>query len=128
MLNPGTALARVLVDELARGGVTEAVIAPGSRSAPLAIALADHPQIRLHVRIDERSAAFLGLGLAKASGKPVPIVCTSGTAAANFHPAVLEASHSHVGLVVLTSDRPPELRRTGANQTVDRGPTVSLSD
>ncbi|HET9118497.1 MAG TPA: 2-succinyl-5-enolpyruvyl-6-hydroxy-3-cyclohexene-1-carboxylic-acid synthase, partial [Pseudonocardiaceae bacterium] len=120
MLNPGTALARVLVDELARGGVTEAVIAPGSRSAPLAIAFAEHPRIRLHVRIDERSAAFLGLGLAKASGNPVPIVCTSGTAAANFHPAVLEASHSQVGLVVLTSDRPPELRGTGANQTVDQ--------
>lgn len=120
MLNPGTALARVLVDELARGGVTEAVIAPGSRSAPLAIAFAEHPGIRLHVRIDERSAAFLGLGLAKASGNPVPIVCTSGTAAANFHPAVLEASHAQVGLVVLTSDRPPELRGTGANQTVDQ--------
>jgi 2-succinyl-5-enolpyruvyl-6-hydroxy-3-cyclohexene-1-carboxylate synthase len=120
MLNPGTAMARVLVDELARGGVTEAVIAPGSRSAPLAVAFAEHPRIRLHVRIDERSAAFLGLGLAKASGNPVPIVCTSGTAAANFHPAVLEASHSQVGLVVLTSDRPPELRGTGANQTMDQ--------
>jgi 2-succinyl-5-enolpyruvyl-6-hydroxy-3-cyclohexene-1-carboxylate synthase len=120
MLNPGTALARVLVDELARGGVTEAVIAPGSRSAPLAIAFAEHPRIRLHVRIDERAVAFLGLGLAKASGKPVPIVCTSGTAAANFHPAVLEAAHAHVGLVVLTSDRPPELRGTGANQTMDQ--------
>lgn len=120
MLNPGTAMARVLVDELARGGVTEAVIAPGSRSAPLAIAFAEHPRIRLHVRIDERSAAFLGLGLAKASGNPVPIVCTSGTAAANFYPAVLEASHSQVGLVVLTSDRPPELRGTGANQTMDQ--------
>ena len=120
MLNPATALARVIVDELARCGVTEAVIAPGSRSAPLAIAFAEHSRIRLHVRIDERSAAFLGLGLAKVSGNPVPIVCTSGTAAANFHPAVLEASHAHVGLVVLTSDRPPELRGTGANQTMDQ--------
>jgi 2-succinyl-5-enolpyruvyl-6-hydroxy-3-cyclohexene-1-carboxylate synthase len=108
------------VDELARGGVTEAVIAPGSRSAPLAIAFAEHPGIRLHVRIDERSAAFLALGLVKTSGIPVPVVCTSGTAAANFHPAVLEAFHSKVGLVVLTSDRPPELRGTGANQTTDQ--------
>ena len=120
MLNPATALARVLVDELARGGVTEAVIAPGSRSAPLAIAFAEHPQIRVHVRIDERTAGFLGLGLAKASGNPVPIVCTSGTAAANFHPAVLEASHSQAALVVITADRPPELRGTGANQTIDQ--------
>lgn len=120
MLNPGMALARVLVDELARGGVREAVTAPGSRSAPLAIAFAEHPRIRLHVRIDERSAAFSGLGLAKASGTPVPIACTSGTAAANFHPAVLEASHAQVGLVVLTADRPPELRGTGANQTMDQ--------
>ncbi|HET9256754.1 MAG TPA: 2-succinyl-5-enolpyruvyl-6-hydroxy-3-cyclohexene-1-carboxylic-acid synthase [Pseudonocardiaceae bacterium] len=120
MLNPSTALARVIVDELARGGVREAVIAPGSRSAPLAIAFAGHPGIRAHVRIDERSAAFLGLGLAKMSGIPVPIVCTSGTAAANFHPAVLEASHAHVPLMVLTADRPPELRGTGANQTVDQ--------
>jgi len=120
MLNPGTALARVVVDELARGGVVEAVIAPGSRSAPLAIAFAEHPGIRLHVRIDERSAAFLGLGLAKASGTPVPIVCTSGTAAGNCHPAVLEATHSQVGLVGLTAGRPPELRGTGANHTVDQ--------
>lgn len=120
MLNPGTAQARVLVDELARGGVTEAVIAPGSRSAPLAIAFAEHPGIRLHVRIDERCAAFVALGLAKVSGNAVPVVCTSGTAAANFHPAVLEALHSRVALVVLTADRPPELRATGANQTVDQ--------
>jgi 2-succinyl-5-enolpyruvyl-6-hydroxy-3-cyclohexene-1-carboxylate synthase len=120
LLNPATALARVLVDELARGGVTEAVIAPGSRSAPLAIAFAKHPAIRLHVRIDERSAAFLALGLAKASGTPVPVVCTSGTAAANLHPAVLEAAHSKVSLVALTADRPPELRGIGANQTIDQ--------
>ena len=119
-MNPSTALARVLVDELVRCGVTEAVIAPGSRSAPLALAFLGEPRIRLHVRIDERSASFLALGLAKASGRCVPVVCTSGTAAAAFHPAVLEADASHVGLLVLTADRPPELRGTGANQTIDQ--------
>ena len=122
-MNPSTALARVLVDELVRSGVREAVLAPGSRSAPLAFALhaADESgRLRLHVRIDERSAAFLALGLAKASGLPVPVVTTSGTATANLHPAVLEASHAGVPLLVLTADRPPELRGTGANQTVDQ--------
>lgn len=122
-MNPSTALARVLVDELIRAGVREAVLSPGSRSAPLAFALHDADRagrLRLHVRIDERSAAFLALGLTKASGRPVPVVTTSGTATANLHPAVLEASHSGVPLVVLTADRPPELRGTGANQTVDQ--------
>ena len=122
-MNPSTALARVLVDELVRGGVREAVLSPGSRSAPLAFALHDADRagrLRLHVRIDERSAAFLALGLAKASGRPVPVVTTSGTATANLHPAVLEASHAEVPLLLLTADRPPELRGTGANQTVDQ--------
>jgi len=120
-VNPSTALATVLVDELVRGGVREAVLSPGSRSAPLAFALhaADAAgRLRLHVRIDERSAGFLALGLAKASGRPVPVVTTSGTATANLHPAVLEASEAGVPLVLLTADRPPELRATGANQTV----------
>jgi 2-succinyl-5-enolpyruvyl-6-hydroxy-3-cyclohexene-1-carboxylate synthase len=122
-VNPSTALARVLVDELVRNGVTDAVLSPGSRSAPLAFALhaADQAgRLRLHVRIDERSAAFLALGLAKESGRPVPVVTTSGTAAANLHPAVLEASHAGVPLLILTADRPPELRGSGANQTVDQ--------
>ncbi len=118
-MNPSTALARTLVDELVRNGVTDAVLSPGSRSAPLAFALHASP-LRLHVRIDERSAAFLALGLAKASGRPVPVITTSGTATANLHPAVLEASHAGVPLLVLTADRPPELRGTGANQTVDQ--------
>ena len=122
-MNPSTALARVLVDELIRGGVTEAVLSPGSRSAPLAFALhrADaEGRLRLHVRIDERTAGFLALGLAKASGRPVPVVTTSGTAAVNLHPAVVEASHSGVPLLALTADRPPELRGVGANQTIDQ--------
>jgi 2-succinyl-5-enolpyruvyl-6-hydroxy-3-cyclohexene-1-carboxylate synthase len=122
-VNPATALSTVFVDELQRCGMTDAVLAPGSRSAPLALALHEAAQtgrVRLHVRIDERSAAFLALGLAKRSGRPVPIVCTSGTAAANFHPAVIEAHEARVPLIVLTADRPPELRDTGANQTIDQ--------
>ncbi|WP_030453608.1 2-succinyl-5-enolpyruvyl-6-hydroxy-3-cyclohexene-1-carboxylic-acid synthase [Herbidospora cretacea] len=119
-MNPATALATVLVDELAWCGVTEAVVAPGSRSAPLALALHDDPRIRLHVRTDERSAGFLALGLARRSEKPVAVVTTSGTAAANLHPAVIEASEAGVPLLLLTADRPPELRGTGANQTIDQ--------
>jgi 2-succinyl-5-enolpyruvyl-6-hydroxy-3-cyclohexene-1-carboxylate synthase len=124
-VNPSTALATVLVDELARCGLAEAVVAPGSRNAPLAIALWEHAErsagrLRLHVRIDERSAAFLALGLAKVSRRPVAVVCTSGTAAAHFHAAVLEADEAGVPLLVLTADRPPELRGTGANQTIDQ--------
>ncbi|HWN31283.1 MAG TPA: 2-succinyl-5-enolpyruvyl-6-hydroxy-3-cyclohexene-1-carboxylic-acid synthase [Pseudonocardia sp.] len=120
-MNPSTAQAEVLVDELVRGGVTDAVLCPGSRNAPLSFALhrADTAgRIRLHVRIDERGAAFLALGLALRSGRAVPVVCTSGTAAANLHPAVLEASHAGVPLLALTADRPPELIGTGANQTI----------
>ena len=122
-MNPATAFAATLVDELARCGLAEAVLAPGSRSAPLAMALWERSGaggLRLHVRIDERSASFLALGLAKASGRPVALVCTSGTAAAHFHAAVIEASEAGVPLLVLTADRPPELRGTGANQTIDQ--------
>ena len=124
-MNPATALATVLVDELSRCGLAEAVVAPGSRNAPLSMALWEQAarsagRLRLHVRIDERSAAFLALGLAKLSRRPVAVVCTSGTAAAHFHAAVIEADEAGVPLLVLTADRPPELRGTGANQTVDQ--------
>jgi 2-succinyl-5-enolpyruvyl-6-hydroxy-3-cyclohexene-1-carboxylate synthase len=121
-VNPSTAFATVLVDELVRHGVRHTVLCPGSRSAPLAFALhaaAEQGRLELHVRTDERSAGFVALGLA-AGGVPVPVVTTSGTAVANLHPAVLEASHAGVPLLVLTADRPPELRGTGANQTTEQ--------
>lgn len=114
------------MDELVRCGLTDIVVAPGSRSAPLAMAAhaahAAHAdrRLRLHVRIDERSAGYVGLGLSKASGRPAAVICTSGTATANLHPAVVEASQAGVPLLVLTADRPPELRHTGANQTIDQ--------
>ncbi|MGD9986480.1 2-succinyl-5-enolpyruvyl-6-hydroxy-3-cyclohexene-1-carboxylic-acid synthase [Pseudonocardia sp.] len=120
-MNPSTAQARAIVDELIRCGVVDAVLCPGSRNAPLAFALhlADaQGRLRLHVRIDERTAGFLALGLAQRSGRPVPVCTTSGTAVANLHPAVLEASYAGVPLVALTADRPPELVGTGASQTV----------
>ncbi|MGH9227001.1 MAG: 2-succinyl-5-enolpyruvyl-6-hydroxy-3-cyclohexene-1-carboxylic-acid synthase, partial [Acidimicrobiales bacterium] len=116
----GTAMARTLVDEWARAGVTDAVLAPGSRSTPLALALAAEERMRLSVFLDERSASFFALGTAKASGLPVVLLCTSGTAAANFHPAVLEAWHARTPLIVCTADRPPELRDTGAGQAIDQ--------
>ncbi len=122
-MNPSTAAARVIIDEFVRSGVNDVVLAPGSRSAPLAIEVARAAQrgdLTLHVRIDERSAGFLALGLAKRGGAPVPVITTSGTAVANLLPAVTEAFHSNVPLVVLSADRPAELRQTGANQTIDQ--------
>ena len=122
-MNPSTALAWVVVDELVRNGVTDVVTSPGSRSAPLAMAAADadaNGLLTLHVRIDERAAAFTALGMAKATGVPAAVITTSGTAAANLHPAVAEADHGGVPLLVLTADRPAELRGVGANQTLDQ--------
>ncbi len=120
-MNRSTLLARLVVDELLRCGVIDAVLSPGSRNAPLSFALhaADLAgRLRLHVRIDERTAAFLALGLALRSGRPVPVATTSGTAVANLHPAVLEASHAGVPLLALTADRPADAIGTGANQTI----------
>jgi len=121
--NASTALATTLLDELCRHGVRDLVLAPGSRSAPLAFAAhaaSTTSGLRLHTRIDERSAGFLALGIAKTSRRPVAVVTTSGTATANLHPAVLEAAHAGVPLLVLTADRPARLRGTGANQTTDQ--------
>jgi len=121
--NASTAMATVLIDEMIRCGVREIVLAPGSRSAALAFAAhaaAGEGRVRLHVRIDERSAGFLALGMAKTSHRPVPVITTSGTALANLHPAVLEASHAGIALVVVSADRPAGLRGTNANQTTDQ--------
>src|ERR1700722_6856466 len=110
----------VLIDELVFGGVTHMCMTPGSRSTPIAIAAARHPGITLHVHVDERASAFFALGIAQASGAPVATFCTSGTAAANHSPAVVEAFMARVPLIVLTADRPPELQGVGANQTIDQ--------
>ncbi|MCZ7557193.1 MAG: 2-succinyl-5-enolpyruvyl-6-hydroxy-3-cyclohexene-1-carboxylic-acid synthase [Bacteroidia bacterium] len=118
--NINTFWARVLVEELARSGVRDVVISPGSRSTPLVLAFAAHPDIEDHSVIDERSAAFHALGIAKASRRPVALLCTSGTAAANYLPALCEADAAHVPLIVCTADRPTELRHSGAPQTMDQ--------
>ena len=122
-MNPSTTGARVLLDELVRLGLREIVLCPGSRSAPLAFAAHDldaSGRARLHVRVDERSAAFLALGLAKETGRAAAVITTSGTAVANLHPAVLEAHHGAVPMLLLTADRPPELHGVGANQATDQ--------
>jgi 2-succinyl-5-enolpyruvyl-6-hydroxy-3-cyclohexene-1-carboxylate synthase len=118
--NANIALASAFVEELARGGLGLAVISPGSRSTPLALALWRQPEIEVQVIVDERSAGFFALGAAQASREPVALLCTSGTALVNYHPAVIEADESGIPLVVLSADRPPELRGIGAGQTIDQ--------
>src|SRR5215470_14735109 len=127
MVNPSTTQARIVVDELIRGGVRDVVLCPGSRNAPLAFALSDADRagrIRLHVRIDERTAGYLAIGLAcGAEGTrraPVCVAMTSGTAVANLGPAVVEANYARVPLIVLSANRPYELLGTGANQTFEQ--------
>ena len=115
-----TAAARAFVDGLARAGVRHACVTPGSRSTPLTVALAEQSAIRPWLHLDERASAFFALGLARADGAPVALVCTSGTAAVNFHPAAVEADLSRVPLVLCTADRPPRLRNVGAPQTIDQ--------
>src|SRR5215218_5834050 len=111
---------QAFVDELYRCGMRHAVTSPGSRNAPLSLTLAAQEGVEAVSVIDERSAGFVALGMAKASGRPVAVTCTSGTAAANLHPAVVEAHEARVPLIVLTADRPPELREVGAGQAIDQ--------
>ena len=122
-MNASTSTARAIVDELVRGGVTDAVLASGSRSAALALALAAaerQKHLSLHVRLDERSAGYLALGLAKVQRRPVAVITTSGTAAVNLHPAVVEASYAGIPLIAITADRPAALQGVGANQTIEQ--------
>ncbi|VTT88107.1 2-succinyl-5-enolpyruvyl-6-hydroxy-3-cyclohexene-1-carboxylic-acid synthase [Halorubrum sp. DM2] len=112
--------ATALVDELVAAGVDAVVASPGSRSTPLTVAAAGHDELRVFSQLDERSAAYFALGRARRTGRVTPLICTSGTAAANYHPAVMEASNARVPLLALTADRPPELRDSGANQTADQ--------
>jgi 2-succinyl-5-enolpyruvyl-6-hydroxy-3-cyclohexene-1-carboxylate synthase len=118
--NRNTALCSALVEELARCGVEHVCISPGSRSAPLALAFWNEPGIRVWSHVDERCGGFFALGIAQRSGRPAAVLTTSGTAGANLHPAVAEADEARVPLIVITADRPPELRGRGAGQTVDQ--------
>ena len=116
---PAQDLARAVIDSLAPH-VTDVVLCPGSRNSPLSLELLARQDLRVHVRIDERSASFLALSLARTQARPVAVVMTSGTAVANCLPAVAEAAHAHIPLIVLSADRPAHLVGTGASQTIDR--------
>jgi 2-succinyl-5-enolpyruvyl-6-hydroxy-3-cyclohexene-1-carboxylate synthase len=115
-----TSYTAAFVAELVRSGVTNVVVSPGSRSTPMAMVMAEHPELTIHLHVDERSAAFFALGIARASRRPVAILCTSGTAAANYFPAIAEANLSRIPLIVITADRPHELRNVGAPQAIDQ--------
>ena len=122
---------RAIVEELVHGGLTDACISPGSRSTPLTLAFAAHPEVRVHVLIDERVSAFYALGLAKAQQRPVALVCTSGSAGAHYHPAFVEATYANLPLIALTADRPQSLMHCGSGQTIEQkgmfGPHVRES-
>ena len=118
--NRNTLWADIFVKELINQGLQAVCVAAGSRSTPLTLAFASSKEIQIYSHIDERSAAYFALGMARAGGKPVALVCTSGTAAANFYPAVIEANYSEVPLIVLSADRPHELRDSGSNQSIDQ--------
>ena len=126
-MSPQAGLCATLVDEWVRHGTTHAVVAPGSRSTPLALALAARREVALHVVLDERSAAFVALGIGRATGRPAVLLCTSGTAAVGFHAAVVEAGLSGVPLLVCTADRPPELHRVGAPQAIEQAGLFGVS-
>lgn len=119
-MNPNIFLSQLFVSNLANAGLDSVIISPGSRSTPLTLAFEAHPGIETFLHIDERGAGFYALGMALASDKPVALVCTSGTAVSNYLPAIVEAQMSQVPLLILTGDRPHELRHSGANQTIDQ--------
>lgn len=120
MTNPASLWAETLINELYRAGLRHGCISPGSRSTALTFAAMAHPHLRHTLHLDERSAAFFALGIALETGQPAALICTSGTAAAEYFPAIIEASQSEIPMLVLTADRPPELRHSGANQTMDQ--------
>ena len=119
-MNPNECLSYWLIEELVAQGITQFCISPGSRSTPLTVAAARNHQANTQIFLDERAAAYFAIGWARATDQAAVLICTSGTAGANFYPAIIEASVEHIPLLAITADRPPELQLTGANQTVDQ--------